>query len=208
MNFGQHADKEFKPLIRMVEPVLLNPNSYSNIEKILEQMKVFAKVGVEREWVFLGCDGPPCCLAERIIHKEKEKFNFVSMVPGLGHYHMNQQKTVFKILDEIVLESLGKDVLNLQSPKAYQFLVAAKDTHKTWQAIQVLLFGTSGELIRVFKSEIYPNQGSVLEFLQWIADNPNATIKMIGNVLFSYVLSVYFFKIGVRLNDTPLIDAA
>ena len=50
------------------------------------------------------------------------------MVPGLGHLHMNQLKTIFKILDTVILEALGKDVLNFQSPKAYDFFVSAKDT--------------------------------------------------------------------------------
>ena len=57
---------EVRPLIKMAEPVLLNPNSYENVEKILKNVKNVASIGTDRHWVFLGCDGPPYCLAERI----------------------------------------------------------------------------------------------------------------------------------------------
>ena len=48
---------------------------------------------------------------------------------------MNQLKTILKIMDEIMLEPLGKEVLNFKSPKAYQFQVNAKDTHKAYQTL-------------------------------------------------------------------------
>ena len=64
--------------------------------------------------------------------------------------HMNQQKTIFKILDDIILEPLAEEVLNFESLKAYSFFVDAKDTHKTWQSLQVLLIWCSLELIREY----------------------------------------------------------
>ena len=40
---------EKRPMIKMSEPILLNPNSYKNIHHILKQLKIFAKIGIDRE---------------------------------------------------------------------------------------------------------------------------------------------------------------
>ena len=94
--------------------------------------KLLHKIGVDREWVILGCDGPPFRMASIITQKQPQKCDWVYLVPGLGHLHMNQLKTILKIMDEIMLELLGKKVLNFKSPKAYQFLANAKHTHKAY----------------------------------------------------------------------------
>ena len=67
-------------------------------------------------------------------------------VPGLGHLHMNQLKTVLNIMNKIMLEPLGKQALKLKSPKAYKFLVNARDTHKAYQTLLILVFGTAAEI--------------------------------------------------------------
>jgi len=59
---------------------------------------------------------------------------------------------------------LGKEVLNFTSQKAYQFFVDAKDTHKSWQTLQILLFGTAMELVKCYKMETEPLAHSVLGF--------------------------------------------
>ena len=107
---------EVTPKIKMFEPVLLNPNSYKNIKVILNEIKGNNNIGKDREWVFIGCDGPPYCLSERIAEGDPLSYDFASFVPGQGHMHMNQLKTIFKVLDDILLEPLGRDVLNFQSP--------------------------------------------------------------------------------------------
>ena len=138
------------------------------------------------------------------------------MVPGLGHLHMNQLKTIFKILDSIILEPLGKDVLNFQSPKAYSYLVDAKDTHKSWETIQTLLYGTCMELILEFRAQRNLVQESkensqldeAHEFLVWISNHRNASLKFLGELILTYAFAVYLFKTGVRANDVSMIDAS
>ena len=51
------------------------------------------------------------------------------MSSGLGHLYMNQQKTLFNIASNILLEPLSKDVLNFGSPNAldYSFKCAYAD---------------------------------------------------------------------------------
>ena len=78
------------------EPTLLNPNSYQNIDSILQSFKYILRIGEEREWALLGCDGPPYCLSRRIIERNPFKYDWVSIVSGLGHLNMSQLKTFFQ----------------------------------------------------------------------------------------------------------------
>ena len=47
INVGME-NKESHPEIRMVESILLNPNSYKNVEDILKQLRKTANIGKER----------------------------------------------------------------------------------------------------------------------------------------------------------------
>ena len=53
IDIGQ-VSSENKPVIKMFEPVLVNPNSYKNVEIILKEIKEKAING-DRKWVFVGC---------------------------------------------------------------------------------------------------------------------------------------------------------
>ena len=77
------------------------------------------KIGIDREWVFIGCNGPPSCLASQIVESFSDEFDFAALIPGLGHLHMNQMKIILCIAEDILLEPLGKVVLNFNSNKAY-----------------------------------------------------------------------------------------
>lgn len=83
INIGEKSESNIKDF-KMGEPILVNPNSYINIEQILKELKTNLNIGSEREWTFVGADGPPYCLASRIIEREPETYDWVSMVPGLG----------------------------------------------------------------------------------------------------------------------------
>ena len=78
---------------------------------------------------------------------------------------MNQMKTILRIANDVLLEPLGKNVLNFNSNKVYDYFVNAKDTHKSWQAIQVLLFETTLELLREYIRE-ENEQPFVLRFFE------------------------------------------
>ena len=47
--------------ISMGEPILVNPNSFKNLETILDQLHENIIENSEREWLFVGADGPPYC---------------------------------------------------------------------------------------------------------------------------------------------------
>ena len=141
---GQIASHNFK-CQQIGEPIMVNPNSFDRAKHILDEYKLLHKIGVDREWVILGCDGPPFRMASIMAQKEPQKYDWVYLVPGLGHLHMNQLITILKIMDTIMLQPLGKKVLNFKSPKAYQFVVHVKDTQKAYQTLLILLFGTTAE---------------------------------------------------------------
>lgn len=62
-----------KKKISVGEPIKKNPNSYDSIKIIFEEYKDIHLIAVEREWVALGCDGPPYCIGSRIIKKKTGK---------------------------------------------------------------------------------------------------------------------------------------
>ena len=76
----------------MGEPILDKPESYVSIKR-----KENHSIEEKRQWVFLGCDGAPYCLANRIIDESDSEYE--SLIPGLGHLHMNEIKTFLKVLD-------------------------------------------------------------------------------------------------------------
>ena len=55
------------------EAIMKNPNSYGSIKAIFEEYKHIHSIGVECEWVALGCDGPPYCIGSRIIEEKPGK---------------------------------------------------------------------------------------------------------------------------------------
>ncbi|XP_057295330.1 uncharacterized protein LOC130623821 [Hydractinia symbiolongicarpus] len=81
-------------------------------------------------------------MTSRLIEADKYEFDWITLLPGLGHLNMNQVKGYFKVLDNICLEPLGRDILNFKSPKAYSFFKDCKDNHKAWEAFEVFLHGT------------------------------------------------------------------
>ena len=67
---------EYRPIIQFSHPILSNPDSYKNIHQILKQLQIFAIICIVREWVFIGCDGPPYCLTSRIVESSPDESDF------------------------------------------------------------------------------------------------------------------------------------
>ena len=197
-----------KKKISVGKPAMKNPNTYDSIKAIIEEYKDINSIGVEREWVALGCDGPPYCIGSRIIEKNPEKFDWLTLVSGMGHLHMNQMKTFFKVCDQVFMEPLGKEVLKFESKKAYDYFINAKDTHKSFQAITVLLFGATAELCYKFKQENQCNICTGEAFLGWIEEkNENKTFYLVSQLILNYAFAIYLQKQGVRCNDVKAIEA-
>ena len=83
-----------------------------------------------REWSYVGCNGPPYIIASRLV--DEGNYECVAISNALGHLYMNQQKTLFNITCDIILEPLAKDVLNFDSPNALiSFFKCADSTRWT-----------------------------------------------------------------------------
>ena len=186
--------------------MLLNPNSYENLVRIISSLKVNLEIGRSCQWTVVGCDGPPYCLASRIIEHDPTNYDWISLISGIGHLNMNQVKIFFEKVDKIFLEALGKEASNFESPKTYDFFINCKNNHKTWQTFEVLLHGTTKELIELCfdGTTSYP---SVLDFLDWITNTENATLKVVWQLTLGHGLSIYIQRIGDSNNDIFTSDA-
>ena len=189
------------------ETILVNPNGYDSIYIAALELHDDLEIGEKREWAPLGCDGPPLTYLSRLI-EEKEDLGWILPIPGLGHLHMNQLKTFFRVADDIFLHPLGTQVLNFKSKTAYEYFVNAKDTHKSFQSLEILLHGTALEFCREYLNANKTSKPSVAGFLNWASDNPNERFNLVFQLIFTYAFAIYAQKVGVRCNDSSLIDAA
>ena len=55
------------------EQIMVNPNSLKNVKEILDEYKVLHGIGNNRQWMALGCNGPPFVVANKIVEEEPEK---------------------------------------------------------------------------------------------------------------------------------------
>ena len=131
----------------MAEPIFLNPKSYNNIKLILDQLKVMLDLGGKRKWPYVGCDGPLYVIASRLIESDIGKYDWVTMSRCLGHLYMNQQKALFSIARNILLEPLPKYVLNFESPNVLDYFFKCADTHRTNQSLEIFLYGTDLQMV-------------------------------------------------------------
>ena len=146
-------------------------------------------------------------MVSKLIEKYPSKHGWLCVVPGLGHLHMNQLKTLFKVLDYILLEPVGKKALHLTFPKAYQYFVEAKDIYKSYQVLKILLHGTTAEFCRQYVEWCYTEKCDITShgFPNWLTSIENETFDLVGELIFNFVFSVQ--KLGVRCNNDKMISA-
>ena len=182
----------------MGEPVLVNPNSFKNLETIMEQLHENAIKNSEREWLFVGADGPPYCLMRRLLEKKPSDYDWVSLVSVGGHLNMNLLKTFFKITEKIILEPLGKEILKYDI--SFDYLINCKDNHKAWQAFDIFLNGTIMKLIRMYRAEEI-NTPTPIGFFNWQSTVENPVLKLVCELTLTIGLGIYIHRVGERNND-------
>ena len=162
-----------------------------------------------RQWVFIGADGPPYTLLRRIIKEEPDTHDWVILVSGNGHLGMNELKTFFRVIDKIFGEVLGKDVLNFSSPNAYSFFIDCKDTHKAWQTLEIFLHGTTMELLQLYKATLKEETSNAQGFLQWQSNmgKESQNFRFISQMSLNVALAIYIQRIGDRNNDEEVSDS-
>ena len=163
-------------------------------------------IGAIREWTYIGCDGPPCFLASRLIESEPQTYDWVTLLVCLGHLSINQIKGYFKVLGKICFNVLGNDALNFKSPTAYKYFTEAKDNHKFWQAFEIFLHGTMLGLIHTCLLQCKEDT-SPIGFLKWERETTSDTMKLIFQLVLTYGQGIYAQRVGERNNDMHVSDA-
>ena len=190
--------------ITMGDIVALNPNSYENLEAILSDLHGKLISNGKKEWISVGSDGPPYTLMRRLI--KSKGLDWVTLTSGLGHLNMNQLKTFFAVARYVCFDVLGQDVLNFKTTKAWEYFIACKDNHKSWQSFEVFLHGTSLEFVNRYVAED-PNPTPV-GFLHWAKQITSPTQRFLFDLVFNIVLSIYVQRIGDRSNDASVSNCA
>ena len=185
----------------MTEPIFLNPNSYDNIKLILNELKKMLGIGEKRQWSYVGCDGPPYVIASRLV--DEGNYEWVALSNGLVHLYMNQQKTLFNIARDLILEPLAKEVLNFDNPNALLYFFKCTDTHKTNQSLEIFLYGTALEMVFNYITNT-SDEPTVEGFLEW---NPNNTYHLIRQLVFTYALAIIVNKLGDQNNNEKIQNA-
>ena len=144
-DIGQNVSRNNAKL-KCGHSIPVNPNSYISVKRVLGTLHDDLNIGTEHEY------GPPYLLASRIIDEDPETYGWALMENGLCHEHMNQLKAYFRVADDIFLHALG--IINFISKNAYSFFVNAKDTHKSFQTLEILLHGTACEICRMYSQGI------------------------------------------------------
>ena len=119
---------------------------------------------------------------------------------------MNQITYCFSILDKICIQPQGKYVLNIKGMKAYQFLIKAKDDHKSWKKFEIFLHGTMLEFIRVYFEGNWAKP-TRLRFLDKQGNITWQLLKLFCQILLSPGLAIYEKGIVDRNNDNALNEA-
>ncbi len=94
---------------------MVNPNSYTWVYEVLLHI-LENTVSPQRVWTIVGSDGVLYVLGHRL-RDDRPELNCLLLVPGPGHYEMNDVKALFKLLWPIGLENLAK-LVGFKSEKA------------------------------------------------------------------------------------------
>ena len=202
LNIGQKLSPNHTA-ITMGKVIPVNPNSYENMELIMTEIFNKLILSGTKKWVSIGADGPPYTLMRRLI--EESGYDWVVLTSGLGHLNMNQLKTFFAVAKHVCFGVLGKDVLNFNTSKAFDYFISCKDTHKSWESLEIFLHGTAFEFIRMYiEQEENPTPHG---FLIWERNVAEATQRFLLDFTFKIALSIYVQRIGDRNNDAEVSHA-
>ena len=125
----------------------------------------------------------------------------------MGHRHINQMTSLFKILDKILLEELGKEVFNFKSPKSYCYFISASYMHKSFQAIQILLHGIKSKICYEYSSHCW-NNVSITPEGKWLVNHESRAIAMVNQLFLNYVLATYIQKGGKHHENHKFISTS
>ena len=207
-SFLQHNHPDNPPTVVIGEPVMVNPCSYDSVKHVLQSLLNSIVTNTDRKWTIIGCDGLPYILASRLIDNDAN-LQHILLQPGLGHYEINMVKACFKLLWEVALSDLAL-LMGYKSIKAQVACKSASDHHKSWQLLQIFLYGTADELITPYILYCKDNNSkpSLSNYYEWLAQVKNSNYLFMQDVVFTYVYALFLFRSGVRRNNSEVLLAA
>jgi len=116
---------------------------------------------------------------------------------------MNEMKTYIKVVADIILEALVKEVLHFESPAAYDYFMKGSDTHKTYQILEVFVIGTLQEMMKLYVS----NTTDLINVINFLQFEPSNTYRLIKQLILNYGLAIIVQKIGDRNNNIEVHEA-
>ena len=117
----------------------------------------------------------------RLLKQNPSQYDWVSLVSGGGHLNMHVLKTYFKVLEKIILEPLGKEILKYDTRKSFDYFIQCKDNHKPWQAFGIFLNGAIIELIRIYYVET-DDTPTPYGFLEWQSALENPILSLVSEL--------------------------
>ncbi|XP_062613499.1 uncharacterized protein LOC134275243 [Saccostrea cucullata] len=195
-----------KPTIIMGNPVAKNPCSYEAVKEVLAAIKA-ETTGETRKWTIVGCDGLPYLIGNKVIEQEQD-LQDILLVPGLGHFEINMTKAIIKLVWEIFGEDLAK-MLGYRTAKALSACHDASDHHKAFQFVEILLYGTGDELLIPYVRDCISSgdSPSALGYFRWCSSVKDCNYRFVQEIVFTYILALYMFRVGVRRNNSQVMMA-
>ena len=205
-SIAESAHPNKPPRAFLGEPCFVNPCSYNSVDTVLRHIQT-QSLDDSKPWTVVGCDGLPYVLGARLIESDATLQNLL-LVPGLGHFEMNMTRAIFKLLWDVVIEDLA-DLLGFRTIRAKESCKNCSDHHKSFQIVQILLFGTMDEIIVPYARKCISNsqQPTLPGFIQFIQSSNDPNYRFLTSVICTYVLALYIFRCGVRKNNQRFILA-
>ena len=213
------------------------PNSYATCKGILQHIRAQAKIGKDRQWVSVGCDGQPFEICRKLIDRsmvcdkcgeqvdmdlieqhQNERhdgcepkfhklFDWLLLRLGSGHVEMNICKVLFRLLWAPVLQAVAK-LLGFTSDGAQMFIKNRGNFHVTWQIIRVILDSILKELAVYYVRQCLTNDDEVTaEGMLAWAATARNNNYVLIHKVLDLVLATSVMRAGIRRNNSEAMLA-
>ena len=213
------------------------PNSYASCKDVLEHIRKQAKVGEERQWLSVGCDGQPFDICRNLIdmtmvcdacgevadvdtireHQQQEHpgdkqtyhklYDWILLRPGPGHVEMNVCKALFRLLWTPILRPIAK-LLGFTSDGAQGFIKNCGNHHVTWQLVRVVLDALSKELSVSYVRHCLASKETIsAEGMLVWAANAQNNDYIMMHKFCDLVLATSLMRAGIRRNNSEALLA-
>ncbi|RIB13363.1 hypothetical protein C2G38_2198055 [Gigaspora rosea] len=136
--------------ILVPDPLLINPNSIANIQKVLDYIKEISKINKsERKWIAVVCDEIPY----RYTQKFKNNYPEILLIPGLLHEEMNMLKAFVELNWYNIIRYITENQLS--------YFKKCIDHHKAWESV----------------CNIYRHSVAMKLVWPYVDSNPNPTVN-------------------------------